>query len=66
MTCIRNKTISEWEAEDPKSRITIEAKSSSQMLKKDIPKSMKIKLKGGGFVDPDSKLEDKAHVLKVT
>jgi len=36
------------------------------MLKKDIPKSMTIKLKGGGFVDPDSKLEDKAHVLKVS
>ena len=34
-------------------------------MKKDLPKSMKLKLKGGGFVDPDSKLEHKAHVLKV-
>ena len=24
-----------------------------------------MKLKGGGFVDPDSGLQDKAHVLKV-
>ena len=26
---------------------------------------MKLKLKGGGYVDPDSKLENRAHVLKV-
>ena len=26
---------------------------------------MKLKLKGGGVVDPDSGLEDNAHVLKV-
>ncbi len=25
---------------------------------------LKLKLKGGGVVDPDSGLEDKAHVLK--
>ncbi len=29
-----------------------------------IPKSMKLKLKGGAYVDPESGLEDKAHVLK--
>ena len=34
-------------------------------MKKELPKSMKMKLKGGGFVDPDSNLEHKAHVLKV-
>ena len=28
-------------------------------MKKDMPKSMKMKLKGGGFVDPDSNLEHK-------
>ena len=28
------------------------------------PKSVKLKLKGGAYVDPDSELEDKAHVLK--
>lgn len=26
---------------------------------------LKLKLKGGGVVDPDSGLEDKAHVLKM-
>ena len=39
-------------------------KSGSLYMKKEMPKSMKMKLKGGGYVDPDSKLEDKAHVLK--
>lgn len=33
------------------------------MFTKEMPKSVKMKLKGGGFVDPDSGLEDKAHVL---
>ena len=28
------------------------------------PKSVKLKLKGGAYVDPDSELQDKAHVLK--
>ena len=30
-----------------------------------MPDKMKLTLKGGGVVDPDSGLEDKAHVLKV-
>ena len=34
-------------------------------MSKEMPKSVKMKLKGGGFVDPESGLEDKAHVLKV-
>lgn len=60
-------TISSWgtdpaarlkKAEEPK-------KSGSSMFAKELPKSVKMKLKGGGFVDPDSGLEDKAHVLKV-
>ena len=29
-----------------------------------MPEKMTLKLKGGGVVDPDSGLEDKAHVLK--
>ena len=33
-------------------------------MKKDLPTKMKLKLKGGGVVDPDSGLEKKAHVLK--
>ncbi len=30
-----------------------------------MPKSVKLKLKGGGFVDPETGLEDKASVHKV-
>lgn len=29
-----------------------------------MPEKLKLTLKGGGVVDPDSGLEDKAHVLK--
>jgi len=67
---IKRKTISEW-GSNLSSRIVEEkTKSSSSsngsmFMKKDMPKSMKMKLKGGGFVDPDSNLEHKAHVLKV-
>ena len=32
---------------------------------KSMPKSVKLKLKGGGFVDPETGLEDKASVHKV-
>ena len=37
--------------------------SASRFLSQ-APKSVKLKLKGGAYVDPDSELEDKAHVLK--
>ena len=30
---------------------------------KSMPKSVKLKLKGGGYVDPDSGLEDKVNPL---
>ena len=40
-------------------------KSGSMFMSKEMPKSVKMKLKGGGFVDPESGLEEKAHVLKV-
>ena len=40
-------------------------KSGSNFMSKELPKSVKMKLKGGGFVDPESGLEEKAHVLKV-
>jgi hypothetical protein len=66
ISCIRAKTIGEWEATDPKKRITFEEVDGSKSdFKKDVPKSMKMKLKGGGYVDPDSHLEDKTHVLKI-
>jgi len=34
------------------------------MFAADMPKSMRVKLKGGAYVDPESGLEHKAHVLK--
>jgi hypothetical protein len=34
-------------------------------FKKEMPKSVKMTMKDGGFVDPESKLEHKAHVLKI-
>ena len=34
------------------------------MFTKELPKSMTLKLKGGAYVDPESGLEDKAHVYK--
>jgi len=38
---------------------------SSRYESSSMPKSVKLKLKGGGFVDPDTKLEDKASVHKI-
>ena len=37
--------------------------SASRFLSQ-APKSVKLKLKGGAYVDPDSELQDEAHVLK--
>ena len=34
------------------------------MFMGNLPKSMKLKLKGGSYVDPESGLDEKAHVLK--
>lgn len=34
------------------------------MFVKEMPKSMKLKLKGGAYVDPESGLDAKAHVIK--
>jgi len=42
-----------------------EKKSGASRFLSQAPKSVKLKLKGGAYVDPESKLGDKAHVLKV-
>ena len=68
---IKTYTISSWGTTDPQTRMKKEEnskeakKSGSMFIKKEMPKSVKMKLKGGGFVDPDSGLEDKAHVYKI-
>lgn len=36
----------------------------SGMFTKSVPSTMKVKVKGGAAVDPDSKLDDIAHVYK--
>ena len=40
--------------------------AGSRYESSNMPKSVKLKLKGGGFVDPETGLEDKASVYKVS
>ena len=44
---------------EEKTKSSSSSSNGSMFMKKDMPKSMKMKLKGGGFVDPDSNLEHK-------
>ena len=69
---IKTCTICSW-GSDPKARFVEEksskscsaSKSSSkEMFKKDMAKSIKLTVKGGGAVDPESELDKKTHVLK--
>jgi len=72
-TLIKRKQISDWGSdlssrvprEESANKIGSGSGASSMFMKKEMPKSVVMKLKGGGFVDPDSNLEHKAHVLKV-
>eukprot|EP00091_Calanus_sinicus_P007473 TRINITY_DN18534_c0_g1_i1.p1 TRINITY_DN18534_c0_g1~~TRINITY_DN18534_c0_g1_i1.p1 ORF type:complete len:126 (-),score=48.72 TRINITY_DN18534_c0_g1_i1:133-510(-) len=68
---IKQHTISEWghevEEKIQKARAASEAvnlKSGASRFISQAPKSVKLKLKGGAYVDPDSELQEKAHVLK--
>ena len=51
---------------EEKSSKSSSSNGSSMFMKKDMPKSMKMKLKGGGFVDPDSKLEHKVNIRLIS
>jgi len=74
VSMVRQFTISEWGREPDtkiqKARADAEKKqhgslkSSASRFISQAPKSVKLKLKGGAYVDPDSELENKAHVLK--
>jgi len=71
VSMIKQHTISEWghevEEKIQKARATSEAgslKSGASRFISQAPKSVKLKLKGGAYVDPESELQDKAHVLK--
>ena len=62
---IQTQSICDWGG-DPRLRIHVEdAKSKSKsMYEKSVPKSMTLKLKDGTAVDPDSELDDVAHVYQ--
>lgn len=73
---INKKNIAPWDCPDVEKRLGLdkkesksgasgkESKSNGKSSKSSMPEKMTLKLKGGGVVDPDSGLEDKAHVLK--
>ncbi|XP_060519943.1 poly [ADP-ribose] polymerase [Cylas formicarius] len=67
---IIKKSICTW-GSDPTTRLPSVASSSNQKSEKSrsrfissVPSKVKLKLKGGGAVDPDSGLEDVAHVYQ--
>ena len=63
---ITSKSICDW-GTDPTARIPAEEEyksKSKSMYTKSVPKSKTLKLKGGIAVDPDSELDDIAHVYK--
>ncbi|XP_055693222.1 poly [ADP-ribose] polymerase [Lutzomyia longipalpis] len=62
---ITSNSLCDWGA-DPSTRVKAEeAKSKSKSIyEKSVPKSLMVRLKNGSAVDPDSGLEDVAHVYK--
>jgi len=73
VSMLTQHAISEWGAENLESKVqkirgasqaTASKSSASKMFLSGAPKSVKLKLKGGAYVDPESGLEEKAHVLK--
>ncbi|XP_063703096.1 poly [ADP-ribose] polymerase isoform X2 [Culicoides brevitarsis] len=64
---IQARSICDW-GSDPATRVPSEAelksKSKSLYAKSESSKTVKVQLKGGTAVDPDSGLADKAHVYK--
>lgn len=64
---INKKSICSW-GSDPRSRIPVNTEKKSSKSKsiftKSVPSTQKLKLKGGAVVDPDSNLDDVAHVYK--
>ncbi|KXJ68804.1 hypothetical protein RP20_CCG001602 [Aedes albopictus] len=66
LSYITSKSICDW-GSDPHSRIPQDeekSKSKKSIYTKSVPSKMTLKLKGGLAVDPDSGLEDVAHVYK--
>ncbi|XP_058116088.1 poly [ADP-ribose] polymerase [Anopheles ziemanni] len=67
LSFITSQSICDW-GSDPQTRIPTEEESKSRSKKsiyeKHVPSTMKLQLKSGLVVDPDSGLADKAHVYK--
>lgn len=66
LSYITSKSICDW-GSDPHTRIPQDeekSKSKKSIYTKSMPSKMKLKLKGGLAVDPDSGLDDVAHVYK--
>ncbi|KAH8385055.1 hypothetical protein KR093_010826 [Drosophila rubida] len=64
LSLINSMTLCDW-GRDPSNRLPLEEKKSSKsksIYTKSVPKSMTLKVKNGLAVDPDSGLEDVAHV----
>jgi len=69
---LKQHALSDWGVEEIQEKVSKAHSSGSEKSKKgsmfqsaSMPKSVKLKLKGGGYVDPDSGLDDKAHVYAV-
>lgn len=64
---IRKLCISPW-GSDPKKRLemveSVKSTKSKSRFTKSVPSKVTVKVKGGTAVDPDSELEDVAHVYK--
>lgn len=66
---LEEKKISEWGA-DPSTRMmnnaakSMKSKSGKSQYEKSVSGKVKVKVKGGGVVDPDSGLDDVAHVYQ--
>uniref|UniRef100_A0A2Z5U1X2 Poly [ADP-ribose] polymerase n=1 Tax=Reticulitermes speratus TaxID=60591 RepID=A0A2Z5U1X2_9NEOP len=69
MALITKKNISSW-GSDPHKRMSVDTVDSSKksksksMFTKSVPSKVKLQLKGGAAVDPDSDLADIAHVYR--
>ncbi|KFB53219.1 AGAP003230-PA-like protein [Anopheles sinensis] len=67
LSFITSQSICDW-GSDPQTRIPTEEESKSRSKKsiyeKHVPSTVKLQLKSGLVVDPDSGLADKAHVFK--
>lgn len=66
LSYITSKAICDW-GSDPHTRIPQDeekSKSKKSIYEKSVPSKMTLKLKGGSAVDPDSGLDDVAHVYK--